>query len=79
MRPHLSRWAVFAMSLGVGGLLIAHETGAFALLPGFTAVIIGRNATKDIRASEGALYGEGAAAAGVLFGGLAAFVGLFCI
>lgn len=79
MRPRLSRWAVFAMSLGVGGLLIAHETGAFALLPGFAAVIIGRNATAAIRASKGALYGEGAAAAGVLCGALAGFVGLFCI
>lgn len=79
MRPHLSRWAVFAMSLGIGGLLIAHEIGAFALLPGFTAIIIGRNATQAIRASKGALYGEGAAAAGVLFGALAGFLGLFCI
>lgn len=79
MSPNLSRWAVFAMSLGVGGLVIAHEIGAFTLLPGFTAIIIGRNATQAIRASKGALYGEGAAAVGVLFGALAGFVGLFCI
>lgn len=79
MKSHLSRWAVLSMSLGVVGFLIAHETGAFALLPVFAAIIIGRNSVKAVRASEGALYGEGAAAAGVLFGALAALMGLFCI
>ena len=72
--PQQSNAALWSMLLGVGSLLLFLVLLCTIFLPplsvvlGIPAVIVGRNAQRAIRASNGTLSGEGMARAGVIMG-----------
>ncbi len=65
--PQQSPNAVIALVLGVVSILLLVLPGS-SLLTAVPAVIVGKNARREIRASNGQLTGEGMAQAGVVLG-----------
>jgi len=85
--PQQSQTALIALVLGVVSLLLLVLPGS-SLFTAIPAVIVGRNARNEIRASGGQLTGEGMAQTGIILGwitlgllvlGFVAFCALFAV
>jgi hypothetical protein len=85
--PQQSQTAVVALVLGVVSILLLVLPGS-SLFTAIPAVIVGRNARNEIRASGGQLTGEGMAQTGIILGwitlgllvlGFLAFCALFAL
>lgn len=77
-----SRLALLSIVLGIFSFLIFGAehgpSGSLSMISSLGAIAAGIAATSFVRKTKDTLYGEGAASIGILLGGIALFLGIFC-